>query len=276
MKLYKKYFLSLLLVVPALVSCSDNDKYTLDSQIAWPSEKFSSTIQFVSRLDNTSMFTSDADLAAVKNYTLNDLKGKSWLTILDRTDQEGVKKVSSIAAEGLRMMGFALNSVSNATDAQGSCLFLNQPAHSILGVPCGKGCYVTSLSPKMQGFRTDRDENGQELGKTPVSFNINFRTVRFNSQEQIDAFGGTEGVLSSLKRGGGMNMLVIGTVKKSLFEKLQATVAATDSFFVLTKVADGSEYSVFMLAEQHFWAFRSVDEVSLGNGINSYEISVMW
>ncbi len=276
MKLYKKYFLSLslLFVIPTLVCCSDDDKYSFESQNAWPSEKFSATIQFVSRLENKPLFSSDADFTAVKDYALKTLKGKSWLTILDRSDRSGVVNVSKIASEGLRMMGFALNSVSSTNDVQGSCMFFNQPAHSILGVPCGKNCYVTSLSPEMEGFRSDA--TGEGLTKVPVSFNINFRTVRFDAQDQIDAFGGSEGVMNSLKRSGGMNMLVIGTVKNSLVDALTAKVAEADPSFVVSKVAEGAEYSIFMLAEQHFWAFKSVETEALANGINSYEISVMW
>ena len=44
----------------------------------------------------------------------------------------------------------------------------------------------------MEGTRTDKDENGTVTGTVDIAYDINFRTVRFETNEQINAFGGDE------------------------------------------------------------------------------------
>ena len=72
----------------------------------------------------------------------------------------------------------------------------------------------------MEGTRTDKDENGTVTGTVDIAYDINFRTVRFETNEQINAFGGENGVMNTLKREN-MNMLMIGTVKNDLLGALE-------------------------------------------------------
>ena len=127
----------------------------------------------------------------------------------------------------------------------------------------------------MEGTRTDKDENGAVTGTVDIAYDINFRTVRFETNKQINAFGGENGVMNTLKREN-MNMLMIGTVKNDLLGALESAVQNTDGSFKVYNVASGSAYTIFMLAEERFWGFTDVAPISVGNGIEAYTINVMW
>ena len=112
-------------------------------------------------------------------------------------------------------------------------------------------------------------------GTVDIAYDINFRTVRFETNEQINAFGGENGVMNTLKREN-MNMLMIGTVKNVLLGALESAVQITDGSCKVYNVASGSAYTIFMLAEERFWGFTDVSSASVGNGIEAYTINVMW
>lgn len=264
--------LALTVAAPVFTGCSDEDEYTLKSVSAVPSDKFNAKIQVVSRLTDGPLITSDANYTAINNYMVNTLKGQkgAWLTILDRTDNAELTKVMQVSYNAYRWTSFAFNRLKNKTTYEGSMLFYNQPTRSVVATPCGNGCNITAMSPKMEGTRTDK-------GATPVnvSFPIEFRTVRFDTSEQIAAFGGEEGVMNKLKREK-MNMLMIGTVKNDLLGSLQSTVQSTDATFNAYKLAQGSGYTLFMLCEERFWGLTGVSSEDLGGGIAAYTVNVMW
>lgn len=280
MKNTKKYLIAVLalaLAAPVFTGCTEDDEYTLESVTAAPSDKFNAKIQVVSRLTDGALITSESDYTAVNNYMTKTLEGQkgAWLTILDRTDNAEMSKVMSITMNAYRWTSFAFNRLKNKTTFEGSTLCFNQPTRLVEAVACGKGCNITAMSPKMMGTRTDKDENGTVLGTENVSFSIEFRTVRFDTAEQITAFGGETGVMNILKRSK-MNMLMIGTVKNELLATLQSTVQATDATFHAHTVATGSGYSVFMLCEERFWAPSGVTTADVGNGITAYSVNLMW
>ena len=99
--------------------------------------------------------------------------------------------------------------------------------------------------------------------------------MRFETNEQIGAFGGENGTMNKLKREN-MNMLMIGTVKNDLYGSLESAVKGTDASFNVYNIATGSAYTIFMLAQERFWDFTSVSSTSVGNGIEAYAINVMW
>lgn len=280
MKNVKKYLIALLafvMVAPVFTGCSEDDEYTLDAVSASPSDKFSAQIQVVSRLSDGPLITSDADYTAINGYMVNTLKGQqgAWLTILDRTDNVELGKVLTIGVNAYRWTSFAFNCMKSRGVFEGSMLFFNQPSRLIETIPCGKGCTITMMSPKMMGTRTDKDAAGNITGMADVSFPIEFRTVRFETAEQISAFGGPTGVMSALKRSR-MNMLVIGTVKNDLLASLQSTVQSTDATFHAHAIAQGSGYSIFMLCEERFWAPSGVSSENITPGIGAYTINLMW
>lgn len=280
MKNVRKYltaFLTLAVAAPVFTGCSDDDKYTLNSIAASPSDKFNAKIQFVSRLDDGALIRSDADYDALKSYMVQTLgkRDDAWLTVLDRTDNSQVSKVMQLSVDTYRWTLFAFNSLAGRTTFKGSTLFFNQPTRQVKATACGKGCYVTGFSPLMEGTRTDRDETGAVTATVDIAYNINFRTARFETAEQLTAFGGEEGVMNTLKREN-MNMLMIGTVKNDLLDTLEKTVAATDSSFKVHRIETGGAYTIFMLAEMRFWDFAGVESSTLGNGIGAYTVNVMW
>lgn len=280
MKNIGKYFaavIALALVIPLFSGCDDLDEYTLGSVSAAPSDKFNATIQFVSRLGDGVLITGEADYTAIDNYMVTTLKKRenAWLTVLDRTDNSGLSNVAALSLNTYRWTMSSFYGLKGKTVFEGGTLYFNQPFRQSKAVSCGKGCYVTGFSPLMEGTRTDVDENGAVTGTADVSFNINFRTVRFNSGDQINAFGGENGVMNTLKREN-MNMLLIGTVKNDLYGALESAVAGTDASFKLYRIATGSSYSLFMLAEMRFWGYTGMNQRALGNGLDAYEINVMW
>lgn len=280
MKSVKKYLaavLTLALAAPVFTGCTEDDSYSLKSVSASPSDKFNAKIQVVSRLNDAPLVTSDADYTAINNYMVNTLKGQkgAWLTILDRTDNVDLTKVMTVSLNAYRWTAFAFNRLKNKTTYEGSMLFFNQPSRLVKSEACGKGCYITGMSPKMEGTRTDKDEDGNVTGTVDVSFNIEFRTARFDTSDQISAFGGENGVMNTLKREK-MNMLMIGTVRNELFSTLQSTVASTDATFHAHNLAQGSGYTLFMVCEERFWAPTGVTSDNLANGITAYTVNLMW
>ena len=199
MKNIQKYLsalLALAMAAPVFTGCSDDYEYSLSSVVAKPSDKFN-------------------DYTALNNYMVNTLKSReeAWLTVFDRSDNANLDKVMQISINTYRWTAFAFNGLTNRTTYKGSTLFFNQPTRSVKATACGKGCYVTGFSPLMEGTRTDKDENGTVTGTVDIAYDINFRTVRFETNEQINAFGGENGVMNTLKREN-MNMLMIGTVTR--------------------------------------------------------------
>lgn len=110
-----------------------------------------------------------------------------------------------------------------------------------------------------------------------ISFDVNFLTARFETADQISAFGGKNGILRSCYDRN-MSLLMIGTVKNDLFAQLEsAAKSAAGSYeFKVFNVAAGSQYTIFMLTEERFWGFNGVETKSLTGGISAYNISVMW
>ena len=136
----------------------------------------------------------------------------------------------------------------------------------------------TSNGSEEDGLRVnilDKDEDGNVTGTTNVSFAISFNTARFENADQINAFGGKNGVLSGLhyKK---QNLLMIGTVKNDLLGALQSAAANTNEAIQVHEVVKGPAYTIFMLADSRFWGYVDVASTSLGNGIEAYGIHVMW
>lgn len=156
-------------------------------------------------------------------------------------------------------------------------LFVNRCLTESRGEACGAGCYVTGLTTGMKGVRTDKNDLGEVTGTTEVSFDVNVLTARFETADQISAFGGSDGVLRSFYDTN-MPLLMIGTVKNDLFESLQAAgqSAGTSYGFNVFEVSKGSQYTIFLLTEERFWGFNKVETETIANGIESYRISVMW
>jgi hypothetical protein len=137
------------------------------------------------------------------------------------------------------------------------------------------GGYHLHVELRINGTRTDKDEDGNVTGTTNVSFAISFNTARFENADQINAFGGKNGVLSGLhyKK---QNLLMIGTVKNDLLGALQSAAANTNEAIQVHEVVKGPAYTIFMLADSRFWGYVDVASTSLGNGIEAYGIHVMW
>lgn len=265
------------MAAPLLTGCDNGlDEYPSDAPIPAPSDKFTTNVQFVSLLSDASLGTGYIDY-------LNALDDKNaWMTIIDRVDDGNQSAVMKAAWDTERWMTFAFNKMANKK-AEGSMLYLgpwgtlNTYITGATGVPSGSGCYVTEVKTKLAGIRSDKDEDGVVTGTKDVSFDVNFLTARFETADQIAAFGGGNGVLRSFYDQT-MSLLMIGTVKNDLFAQLESAAQSASGSYALKviNVAAGSQYTIFMLTEERFWGFNGVETKSLTGGISAYNISVMW
>ena len=277
MKTYISIFLSFAMAAPLFTGCDNGlDEYPSDAPIPAPSDKFTTNVQFVSLLSDASLGTGYVDY-------LNALDDKNtWMTIVDRVDDGNQSAVMKAAWDTERWMTFAFNKMANKK-AEGSMLYmgswgtLNTYITGAAGIPSGNGCYVTEVKTKLAGIRSEKGEDGEVTATKDTSFDVNFLTARFETADQISAFGGKNGILRS-RYDRNMSLLMIGTVKNDLFGQLEAAAksAAGSYEFKVINVAAGSQYTIFMLTEERFWGFNGVETKSLTGGISAYNISVMW
>ena len=277
MKTYISIFLSFAMAAPLFTGCDNGlDEYPSDAPIPAPSDKFTTNVQFVSLLSDASLGTGYVDY-------LNALDDKNtWMTIADRVDDGNQSAVMKAAWDTERWMTFAFNKMANKK-AEGSMLYmgswgtLNTYITGAAGIPSGNGCCVTEVKTKLAGIRSEKGEDGEVTATKDISFDVNFLTARFETADQISAFGGKNGILRSCYDRN-MSLLMIGTVKNDLFAQLEsAAKSAAGSYeFKVFNVAAGSQYTSFMLTEERFWGFNGVETKSLTGGISAYNISVMW
>ncbi len=277
MKKQLSILLSVALLAPFCTGCDNGlDEYPTDASVTPPSDKFTTHIQFVSYLNDQTVGA--ADYAAFNDYVTDVLDDSAWLTLLDRADNGDLSAMMQTALNTSRWTAFAFNRVASAASWQGSMLYFNSCLHSgAKGVPSGDGCYVTSITVPMQGVRTDKNEAGEVEDTASVSFDVNFLTARFDTAEQIAAFGGRRGVLRQLYDGS-VALLMVGTVRNDLFAQLESAAqsASGNNPLEVAEVAKGTDYTIFTLAEKRFWGFNGVEKQPLASGIDVYDICVMW
>lgn len=279
MKTVKRYlpvFLSFVAAASLLAGCNNGlDEYPSDAPIPAPSDKFTTTVQFVSSLDGNAF---GSNYTAFNEYLTGLGDEKPWMTILDRADNGNLSAALTGAFDATRWTAFAFNKIENKTSYQGSMLYFNSCITGATGRPSGDGCYVTKVKTALNGVRTDKDENGEITGQTDVSFDVDFLTARFETADQLSAFGGKKGVLRSFYDES-MPLLMIGTVKNDLLSQLKsAAESASGSYaFKVYEVAAGSQYTIFLLTEERFWGLmEGVDVQPLSGNVNVYNIGVMW
>lgn len=279
MKTVKRYlpvFLSFVAAASLFAGCNNGlDEYPSDAPIPAPSDKFTTTVQFVSSLDGNAFGSS---YTAFNEYLANLGGEKPWMTILDRADNGNLSAALTGAFDATRWTAFAFNKIENKTSYQGSMLYFNSCITGATGRPSGEGCYVTKVKTALNGVRTDKDENGEITGQTDVSFDVDFLTARFETADQLSAFGGKNGVLRSFYNES-MPVLMIGTVKNDLFAQLKsAAESASGSYaFKVYEVAAGSQYTLFLLTEERFWGLMEpVNAQPLAGNVKVYNIGVMW
>ena len=221
---------------------------------------------------------SGSDQPAFHDYLTGLGDEKPWMTILDRADNGNLPGALTGAFDATRWTAFAFNKIENRTSYQGSMLYFNSCITGATGRPSGEGCYVTRVKTALNGVRTDKDENGEVTGQTDVSFDVDFLTARFETAEQLSAFGGKNGVLRAFYAES-MPVLMIGTVKNDLLQQLKsAAESASGSYaFKVYEVAAGSQYKLFLLTAERFWGLMEPVDVQplAGNG-KVYHIGVMW
>ena len=277
MKRYLSILLALALAAPALTGCDNGlDEYPSDAPMPAPSDKFTTDIQFVSRLSDDALGSSEADYTALDGY-IQGLGSSAWLTILDRADNGNLPALLGTAFDNDKWTAFAFNRIADKTSYQGSLLYFNRCLpDGAQGIPSGNGCRVTAINATLQGTRTDKNDIGEVTGTASVSFDVDFLTARFDTAEQIAAFGGRHGVLRSFYDAH-MPLLMIGTVKNDLVGTLRSAVSIGTSYAIqVTEVAAGPQYTIFVLSEERFWGFHSVEHTALADGIEAYDIQVMW
>lgn len=280
MKRYLSFILVLLLAAPLVTGCdNDLDEYPSDAPVPAPSDKFTTSVQFVSSLNDAPIRETVYPKFSEWMKTLDEA---AWLTVLDRADNVGVATAMQTAMDSKRWTAYAFNKMTGGVQ-QGSMLYLggwgtvDTYITGAKGIPSGSGSQVTRVNVKMTGVRTDKTEDGTVTGTTDVSFNVEFMTARFETADQIAAFGGKQGVLRACYDEE-MSLLMIGTVKSDLMETLQTAALEAGNSYALKviPVVEGGQYTIFMLTEERFWGLNGVEKTALADGIDVYDISVMW
>ena len=281
MKIMKRYLSiipSFALVAMLFAGCDNGlDEYPSDAPIPAPSDKFTTHIRFVSRLNNEPIAGSDYDAFDAYMTGTSENQHEEWLTILDRADNGNLPAVMQTALNARRWTAFAFNRIASNTSYQGSMLFFNDCLRTgAKGVSLGSGSSVTSVTVPMTGIRTDKKDD-VVMGTTPVSFNVNFLTARFDTAEQIAAFGGETGVLHAFYEAN-VAVIMVGTVRNELFGQLEAAAQSASRSYLLkvSSVSVGSQYTIFMLSEERFWGLNGVEKQTLSSGIDAYNIGIMW
>ncbi|MDE6872211.1 MAG: hypothetical protein K2J62_08870 [Bacteroidales bacterium] len=267
----------LALAAGLFIGCTEKEGDNGSSAGQGPVSRAVAEIQFVSRLDEGTLVTSDADCNTLNDYMVKTLNGKQGasLTVLDRTDGATVSQMLEISVNTYRWSAFALNSVSSGS-YEGSTIFFNQPSNGIFSFASGDGAYLCGLAPEVAGVFQKLDAEGNIISSNNVTSAVNFYTVRLSSEEQIAGFGGASGAMNTVKAQY-RNMIVIGTVKNGLMDKLKDAVQSADSTYSAIEIVKGVDYTVFMLGSDRYWNYYDFDEMKLtSNGISAYAIHVGW
>ena len=205
-----------------------------------------------------------------------------WISVYEEDDEARDIWVNEVGVDPAHIvkLGKEDNFWEHGTGPCGPCseIYFDRGEEYGCGEPgCGVGCECDRFMEVWNLVFTqfDKDEDGNVTGTTNVSFAISFNTARFENADQINAFGGKNGVLSGLhyKK---QNLVMIGTVKNDLLGALQSAAANTNEAIQVHEVVKGPAYTIFMLADSRFWGYVDVASTSLGNGIEAYGIHVMW
>lgn len=274
----KRYYIGTVLasVLVLFAGCSEKPD---DGGVAPqnPASRAIAEIQYVSRLTDGALISSEADYNAINDYMVNTLKGRenASLTILDRMDGAAVSKMMQISVNTNRWTAFALNNVTSSSGPEGSAMYFNDPSSSIMSYKAGSGAYLCGFAPSVAGAFQKLDGEGNITSSNNVTSAVNFYTVRLDTEEQIAGFGGASGAMNTVKSQY-RNMLVLGTVKNSLFGKLESAVTSADAAYKAMEIVKGADYTIFMVSADRYWNYYDVKETGLAGGINAYAIHLGW
>lgn len=280
MNTYVKYILwaiSLGLFMSILLSCSDDDKDSGYGNINMPppNEKFDGRIYVVSKLTDGSIASDAAGYSAIGSFLKKKkatMGNKLFLTIVDRTDAtysesnmfNGIIRTSF---DSDLMSTFALNKINGKTFEGSTLLLASQYVKEQSSVKVTNSSYLKMLKLSLYGDNTELE---QEVG-----FDLNFRTARFSTSADVDAFTGS--IFRDMKASV-ITMVMVGTVKKDLVQKLSEGVKAVDDKFFVSIHPDSSssDYAVFFIAHEGYWGIKKTSKEAVGDGINAYEFNIMW
>ncbi len=222
-------------------------------------------LPFITRLSDGTLMTSDADFTAVDNY-IGGLKNVGFI-FLDRADGAGVSYVHKLTYKRNIWSYFAAGKQAGETFQGGYGIFY-KPTRAISSHASGSGAYMSGVASSLTGVIT-RPDGSQKV----VDVDMKFYAARFDTQAQVSAFGSS--TFNAVKNEN-KNFVAIGTVKNDLFASLQEAVKAADSAYNVLEVEKGSAYTIYMIAGTRYWGLNGVEKKSVGNGIDSYEINLMW
>lgn len=238
-----------------------------------PTTKSEAIIPFVSRLSDATLFSSASDADAVNTY-VSSLSNPS-IVYLDRVDNSGVARAQEIVLDNVKSWSaFAMTKVSGNNFQGGFTMYFGQPTRFVKTHNSGSA-YVSGVAASLNGAIKQISEDGTVTSSRDVSFDVRYYTARFETEEQINAFGGASGLFEAIKAES-RNFLALGTVKNDLFSKLEAAVDSQDSSYKVTEVAKGSGYTVFLLAGKRYWGLNEAVKKTVASGIDAYEVSIHW
>lgn len=270
---YYKWLL-MLSAAMAFAGCS-KDGGDDTQQPGGSSIKTSAKVQFVSRLTDASLFSSSSDADEVDGFVNTALNDNGTVVLLDRTDKSGVSYVADMIVASRKWSGFVSLGQNGTDDFDVSTIVFNNPSDRISGYQILSGSYVSGLSVDISGTVTNLDAEGNVTNTNNVTVSVPFYSCRFETEDQINAFGGASGVMNVMKSVS-REFVVIGTVKNDLMQALQSAVTSADSGYTAAEVFKGSEYSIFMLYATRYWGFNGVSESEITGGITAYAVDISW
>lgn len=235
--------------------------------------KSAAILPFISTLSDTPILSDDAEYRAVDSY-ISGLENVGFI-FLDRADNAGVRNVQKLAYAHDKWTSFALNRMDQSGAFRGGYCMFEEPTRFVKAHASGDGAFMTGVASSLTGVVTRFDASGNVESAKTVSIDMKFYTARFDTQAQIDAFGGQSGTFSQVMSEN-KNFIALGTVKNDLFRKLQEAVTNVDSAFKVTEVYKGDTYTIYLMGGNRYWGLNGVSQKPIAQGINAYEVNLMW
>lgn len=265
--------LALTSVLPLMVSCGGDKGDKPEPPDTGPTK--TSVVQFVSKLDDASIGSTDTDYAAIKTYFTQTLKKRegSGLAFVDRSDMNyGSLPMStgiySTALSSRHFTCFALNRIVGKTQYQGTAVLVNKYMTDVHSLQLTDNARVTGSTAVL---------NVSEISNPnqKSSMQMNFWTSRLTDAADVTQLVANIAEMKKVNT----RFFFVGTVKKDVLSNLKSAVegSSAGSFkFLSHPETESSDYVLCSFTDNQGWTMEAGSKTSVGTGINSYEIIFKW
>ncbi len=258
------------------LSCQKPDGGKNNGNQETPTAKSEAVVSFVSRLSDETLYSSEADFEAIRDYVGDTENRDITYLYLDRADGSGLVYTHKAALKYARWSTFSLYKMNSKDSFSGGYSIYGAPTRKSFFKMMSDDSFVTGVASKCTGKITKLNEDGTAASSKIVDVALNWCTAAFTSESQIDSFLEANGCFDYLKKDI-KNFLILGTVRNDVFSVLESKVKAADSMFNVEKIAVGEAWTLCFIASRRYWLYNSVEKRSLTpGGINAYEVNLTW